>query len=148
MKNIGLDSKVVKRRLLEGKTPWENKEETLINCQRAYMEHQMKVPKIPSEKRERSEYHSTTQPKSKISKPESRWKEHLEHRRSVTLKEPSSSSKPRTREKEESEERYGKERETKQAQDRFGKRPRSVIQETSSEKFISEPEQRAKEQLE
>ena len=46
LQNIGLDSDV-KRRLIEGKTPWKNEEEQKRRCQQGYQEPQMKVPKIP-----------------------------------------------------------------------------------------------------
>ena len=56
LQNIGLDSDVVRKRVIEGKTPWENEEEQLIRCQKAFQAHHMTVPKIPSDVRARSEY--------------------------------------------------------------------------------------------
>ena len=61
LENIGLDYKEVNKRFSEGKEPWTDLERTQRICQQAYMEHQMKVPKIPTE---------TTQAKSKVTKPE------------------------------------------------------------------------------
>ena len=120
--------------MIEGKTPWKNQEEQLISCQKAYQEYHMTTPKTPSEVRARNAYQGTTQAKSKVSKPESRWREHLEHGRKVSLKEPSSSSRPRTEEQERSEERFWRERETRTVEDRFGKRrPRVKVFEEGPE---------------
>ena len=45
LKNIGLDPKEVEQRLREGKETWTDKEYTIECCQRAFWEHQMKMPK-------------------------------------------------------------------------------------------------------
>jgi hypothetical protein len=74
LENIGLDPREVKKRLSEGKEPWTDQEKTQRCCQKAFMEHQMKMPKIPER---------TTQPKSKVTKPD-------DERRSVSLKASSS----------------------------------------------------------
>jgi hypothetical protein len=73
------------------------------------------VPKIPSR---------TTQPKSKLTKPEDE-----RRRRSVSLK--ASSSKQRPDEQEESGDEFWRERESREASDRFGKRPRTRIYDDS-----------------
>ena len=67
LKNIGLDSDVVRKRLIKGKTPWEDQEEQLVRCQKAYQEYHMTVPKTPSEIRAWNAYRGTTQAKSKVS---------------------------------------------------------------------------------
>ena len=81
MKNIGLEYNEVKKRLSEGKEPWKDLEKQQRICQLTYMEHNMKVPKIPPK---------TTQAKTKVTKPESAWRQDVEHRRSVSLKASSS----------------------------------------------------------
>ena len=48
LENIGLTYNGVKKRPSEGKEPWTDLEKTQRICQQAYMEHQMKVPKIPT----------------------------------------------------------------------------------------------------
>jgi hypothetical protein len=112
LKNIGLDPREVKKRLSEGKELWTDLEKTQRSCQRAFMDYQMKMPKLPK----------TTQPKSKVTKPD-------EERRSVSLR--ASSSKQRPDRQEESGDEFWKERETRKASDRFGKRPRTKIHEDS-----------------
>jgi hypothetical protein len=79
------------------------------------MEHQMKFPKIPTR---------TTQPKSKVIKPEDE-----RRRRSVSLR--ASSLKQRHDRPEESGDEFWKERETRPASDRFGKRPRTKVYDDS-----------------
>ena len=118
---IGLEYNEVKRRLSEKKTPWKDPEKQQRICQQAYMEHQMKVPKIPTAQ--------TTQAKSKVTKPASAWRQDVEHRRSVSLQ--ASSSKQRPDEQEESEDDLWRKRETRPASDRFGKRPRTKVHDES-----------------
>ena len=101
------------------------------------MEHYMKVPQIPPEK--------TTQAKSKVIKPASAWRQDVEHRKSVSLK--ASSSRQRPIESEQSEDEFWRERETRPATDRFGKRPRTTVRLESPKRFVSYPEKQAKEQL-
>ena len=71
LKNIGLDSDVVRRRLITGTTPWDNEEQQVIRSQKAFQEYYTTPPKIPAEIKRKDPYQGTTQPKSKISKPES-----------------------------------------------------------------------------
>ena len=107
LENIGLDSREVKKTLSAGPEPWTDLERTKRCCQQAFMEYQMKMPKIPK----------TTQPKSKVTKPD-------DERRSVSLK---ASSSRKIKEQEDSEGEFWEERETRPASDRFGKRPRTKI---------------------
>ena len=86
------------------------------------MEHKMKVPKVKTEK--------TTQAKTKVTKPESAWRQDAEHRRSVSLQ--ASSSKQRPDEQEESEDDLWRKRETRTTSNRFGKRPRTKVRDESS----------------
>jgi hypothetical protein len=39
LRNIGLDIDVVRRRLIKGKTPWEDEEQQRLNCQKARKEY-------------------------------------------------------------------------------------------------------------
>jgi hypothetical protein len=114
LENIGLDYREVKKRLSEGKEPWTDLERTTRCCQRAFMEYQMKMPKIPK----------TTQPKSKVTKQEV-------ERRSVSLR---ASSSRQVNEPEDSEVEFWDEGETRPKSDRVGKRPRTKIYEDSPKK--------------
>ena len=134
MKNIGLDYDEVKERLREGKEPWKDLEEQKMICQKAHMGHYMRVPQIPHEK--------TTQAKSKVIKPASAWRQDVEHRKSGSLK--ASSSRQRPNESEQSEDEFWRERETRPASDRFGKRPRTKVRLQSPKRFVSYPEKNAK----
>ena len=58
-----------------------------------------------------------------------------------------SSSKQRPDEQEESEDDLWRERETRPASDRFGRRPRTKVHDGSPKRFVSYPEKTAKEQL-
>ena len=111
LENIGLDPREVKKRLSEGKEPWTDLERITRCCQRAFMEHQMKIPKLPQ----------TTKPKSKVTKPDV-------ERRSVSRR--ASSSRP-VKEPEDPEGEFWDERETRPKGDRVGKRPRTKIYEDS-----------------
>ena len=106
-----MDSREVKKRLSEGKEPWTDLERTKRCCQQAFMEYQMKMPKLPK----------TTQPKSKVTKPD-------KERRSVSLR---ASSSRKVQEPEVSDEDFWEERETRPASDRVGKRPRTKIYDDS-----------------
>jgi hypothetical protein len=111
LEHIGLDPREVEKRLREGKTPWTDLEETQRCCQKAFMEHQMKIPKLPQ----------TTQAKSKVTKPDV-------ERRSVSLR---ASSSKQVKESEDSEVEFWDERETRPKGDRVGKRPRTKIYKNS-----------------
>ena len=137
LKQIGLDSNEVKKRLMEGKSQWKNEEEQRKRCQKAYQDYQRKLPKISQER--------TAQAKSKLTKPESTWRKDLEHRKSVSLK--ASSSRQRSDEQEESENEFWKETETRPAGDRFGQRPRVKVIEEGPKRFISNLEKKTKIQL-
>ena len=80
LKNIGLDVDEVRKRLFKGKTPWQDEEQQKINCQKAWMRYKQGLKLVSS--------HSTTQPKSKASRPEEgSWRENKQsHERTVKLK--------------------------------------------------------------
>jgi hypothetical protein len=110
LRNIGLDPKEVEQRLKDGKEPWTDKDYTIECCQRAFWEHQMKIPKSTQ----------TTKPKSKVTKPD-------DERRSVSVR---ASSSKQVKEPEDSDVEFWDERESRPKEDRFGKRPRTQIYKT------------------
>ena len=108
LENIGLDPEEVKQRLTEGKTPWTDLEYTKECCQRAFDEHQMKMPKLTQ----------TTKPKSKVTKPDDE--------QGVTGRARSSKQV-----EDSDDEGCWEERERRPKEDRFGKKPRVQIYKSS-----------------